>query len=224
MIWLGSLACMAAGCGRVEEPQSHAPRTTRAPVAAPRPSLEPAASPPPSAPPPGSSASGAPAGSTGSIADRRCIFPTAEVTPPAASALPRGECPPDPKIRPTLPHGRVTFVDAPGAPSVDVERAIEPEHRERGLMFRTSMPDSAGMIFSWDEEQVHTFWMHNTCIALDMLFIAKDGTIVGLLEQVPVLNDDARKVPCASAHVLELNAGWSRKHGVRAGQKVRLPG
>ena len=46
--------------------------------------------------------------------------------------------------------------------------------------------------------------------------------VVGLLEQVPALNDEPRAVPCPAAHVLELNAGWSRAHGVKAGQRVHM--
>jgi len=89
-------------------------------------------------------------------------------------------------------------------------------------MYRTSMPDEQGMLFSWNTEQVQTFWMHNTCIPLDMLFIAKDGTITGILEQVPTLNDAPRSIPCPVSHVLELNAGYSRAHGVRAGQRIKI--
>jgi uncharacterized membrane protein (UPF0127 family) len=113
-------------------------------------------------------------------------------------------------------------VDAPGTPGVVVERALTNAHRSRGLMYRTRMPEKEGMLFSWNTEQVQTFWMRNTCIPLDMLFIAGDGTITGILEQVPTMNDAPRTIPCPVAHVLELNAGYSRAHGVRAGQKIRI--
>ena len=114
-------------------------------------------------------------------------------------------------------------MDAPGRPQVEVELARTDAERSRGLMFRTSMATDAGMLFSWNAEQIRSFWMRNTCIPLDMLFIAADGLIVGLLEQVPTLNDDSRSVRCPAAHVLELNAGWARGHGVKAGQRVQLP-
>jgi uncharacterized protein len=89
-------------------------------------------------------------------------------------------------------------------------------------MFRTKLDADAGMLFSWNKEQPRSFWMLNTCIPLDMLFIAADGTIVGILEQVPTLNTQPRGVPCAAAHVLEVNAGWTRLHGVAPGQKVDI--
>lgn len=78
------------------------------------------------------------------------------------------------------------------------------------------------MLFSWPLEEQRTFWMRNTCIPLDMLFIAADGTILGILEQVPVMNDGPRTVPCPAAHVLEVNAGWCRKRAVRAGMRVEF--
>ena len=124
---------------------------------------------------------------------------------------------------PPLPRASLTFLDAPGRPNVEVELARSDAQRSRGLMFRTSMPPYAGMLFSWSAEQPRSFWMRNTCIPLDMFFIAADGLIVGLLEQVPTLNDDSRSVRCPAQHVLELNAGWARSHGVKAGQRVQLP-
>jgi uncharacterized membrane protein (UPF0127 family) len=139
---------------------------------------------------------------------------------PAPVAKPAAQCPHDPTGNLDLPLGSVTFVDAPGKPKIAVELARRSDHRERGLMYRTKLSDDAGMLFTWADEQVRSFWMKNTCIPLDMLFIAEDGTIVGILEQVPTLNEDPRSIPCPAAHVLEVNAGWTRRRGVRAGQKI----
>jgi uncharacterized membrane protein (UPF0127 family) len=91
-------------------------------------------------------------------------------------------------------------------------------------MYRTSMPEDQGMLFDQGSREVQRFWMHNTCIPLDMLFIDDDGFIVGIAESVPTLNDRPRGVSCPSTYVLEVNAGWSRRHGIRAGMHVRLPG
>jgi uncharacterized membrane protein (UPF0127 family) len=54
------------------------------------------------------------------------------------------------------------------------------------------------------------------------MFIARDGTITGILEQVPTLNDEPRGVPCPAAYVLEVNAGWSRSHGIKSGTRVNF--
>lgn len=149
-----------------------------------------------------------------------CLEPLPEMAPPKASRA--STCPPDPGDPGGLGRGWVTFADAPGAPRVTVEIAESGGARERGLMYRTSMPEDQGMIFSWTEEAPRTFWMHNTCIPLDMLFIAKDGTILGVREEVPVLNDAPRGVRCPAAHVLEVNAGYVRAHGIAPGQHVRV--
>lgn len=106
---------------------------------------------------------------------------------------------------------------------VDAELAESPHAIERGLMFRAQMPEESGMLFRLRERTIHTFWMHNTCIPLDMMFVDDDGTIVGVVEHAAPLTDDIRKVGCPSSWVLETNAGWVRRHGVRPGHRVILP-
>jgi uncharacterized membrane protein (UPF0127 family) len=149
-----------------------------------------------------------------------CVTPRREPPPPVAT--PAAQCPADPETPPNLPSGQVRFSDAPGSPSVSVELAVDDTARTRGLMYRTAMDADRGMLFSWPREEPRSFWMRNTCIPLDMLFIAADGTIVGILEQVPTLNTAPRSVPCPAQHVLEVNAGWTRAHGVEPGQRVDL--
>jgi hypothetical protein len=121
-----------------------------------------------------------------------------------------------------MPRGTVVFEDASGKPSVDVELALTDADRQHGLMFRPTLSDEEGMLFTFDGEAVRTFWMHNTCLALDMLFIEESGHISGILEQVPPWNDLRRSVPCRVQHVLELRAGWVRDHGVRPGQRITI--
>jgi len=199
---LAGLAAVVA-CGRTEEPLGALPRTA---VSVPKASR---AQPP---------AESAPDAATG-----RCMVPLPKQPPPAATAAAR--CPLDPEAKPpTLPLGSVTFTNAPESPVVRVELASSDATRSRGLMYRTQLPQNQGMLFSWPTEGIRRFWMHNTCIPLDMLFIAADGFITGIVEQVPTLNDASRSVPCPAAHVLELNAGWARRHGVKPGQRVELPG
>ncbi|MBI5532367.1 MAG: DUF192 domain-containing protein [Deltaproteobacteria bacterium] len=140
------------------------------------------------------------------------------VPPPAAS------CPPDPVFGGVrLPRGKVGFLQAADGISIDVELATTPEQQERGLMFRTRMPENEGMLFAFDRSSVHHFWMHNTCIPLDLMFVAEDGFITGIVESAPTLNDSSRSIPCPVAYVLEVNAGFSRRHGVKPGQMIKLP-
>ncbi|HEX7668420.1 MAG TPA: DUF192 domain-containing protein, partial [Polyangiaceae bacterium] len=70
-----------------------------------------------------------------------------------------------------------------------IEIANTPASRERGLMYRTKMPEDQGMIFTWTDEGERSFWMHDTCIPLDMLYIDADGVIACVLEQVPAMDE-----------------------------------
>ncbi len=107
--------------------------------------------------------------------------------------------------------------------AVDAELAREQPDTMRGLMFRKSMPEDRGMLFDLGVRDQHDFWMHNTCIPLDMVYADEDGFVVGIVENAPTLNDDSRGVPCPSRYVLEVNAGWARRHGVKAGQHMKIP-
>jgi len=107
--------------------------------------------------------------------------------------------------------------------SIQAELARTPAETTKGLMYRTTMPADQGMLFRLGERRLQAFWMRNTCLPLDMFFIDEDETIVGIVENVPVLNEEERKVSCPSRYVLETNAGWARSHGVRPGQHVVLP-
>ena len=90
-------------------------------------------------------------------------------------------------------------------------------------MYRTSLAPGSGMLFDLGLRDDHKFWMHNTCIPLDLIYVDEDGLVVGIVENAPTLNDDSRGVGCPSRYVLEVNAGWSRRHGVKAGQYMTLP-
>ena len=149
-----------------------------------------------------------------------CVVPISDQPLPQATAA--SSCPTAPEPSPTLIRGQISFDGAPSHPSIQVELARSDENRQRGLMYRTKLGSEEGMLFSWDDESTRAFWMHNTCIPLDMLFIAKDGTISGIVEEVPVLNDEPRGIPCPVAHVLEVNAGWARGHHVSPGQHLTI--
>lgn len=183
--------------------------------AAPEPAEDPLAVPPmPNAEPAASSATRATHAS-------RCIKPLA-ATPPAIPAPATTTCPPDPAPE-TESLIAIPFPDASPTFTLTVELANTRPTIERGLMYRRSMSDDRGMFFDLHERRDHTFWMHNTCIPLDMLFIDTDGMIVGIVEGAAPLTDAIRNVGCASAYVLEVNGGWARKHNVTPGQRITIP-
>ncbi len=100
------------------------------------------------------------------------------------------------------------------------EVADEPAERQRGLMFRESMGAREGMVFLFPSESQRSFWMRNTLIPLDMLFIKADRTVLGIVENAVPKTDTSRSVPGASQFVLEINGGLARKLGIAADQKV----
>ncbi len=134
-----------------------------------------------------------------------------------------GTCPPDPEpnLAP-LPLQSVAFPEAAGGPvTVQVELAANDHDAERGLMYRTQMPEDHGMLFQLDRRD-HSFWMHNTCISLDLLYIDGDR-IVGIIDSAPTLDDGHQSVGIESTEVLELNGGYCRRHGIQKGQRIVLP-
>jgi uncharacterized membrane protein (UPF0127 family) len=100
---------------------------------------------------------------------------------------------------------------------VATERAIE-----QGLMYRESLPIDSGMLFLMGREYQWSFWMRNTLIPLDMIFISRDMTIAGIVENAEPLTESLRQVDKPSSYVLEVNGGFTRKAGVVAGAKVRF--
>jgi len=154
-----------------------------------------------------------------------CSRPLAKVPPAAPQYAVDPKCPADPAGGPPMvPVGHVAFPESKEAPRLEVELMLTEPNQERGLMYRKRLADDKGMLFAWKQQSIHTFWMHNTCIPLDMLFIDRDGFVAGIVENAPTLNDEGRSIDCPVTYVLEVNAGWSRKHGVAPGQQVKIEG
>jgi uncharacterized membrane protein (UPF0127 family) len=107
------------------------------------------------------------------------------------------------------------------AVTVAVEVADTPSQRQQGLMYRKSLDPDAGMLFLFERPQQQTFWMHNTLVPLDMFFITHDWHVLGVVENATPLTDAPRSVPGLSQYVLEVNAGFARRHGLGAGTSVR---
>jgi uncharacterized membrane protein (UPF0127 family) len=103
-----------------------------------------------------------------------------------------------------------------------VEVALTPEEHARGLMYRTRLADDAGMVFVFDEPQVQRFWMKNTLIPLDMIFIGADRRVVGVVENAAPETEDERRVGPPSQYVLEIAGGLCARLGIHAGEPVEL--
>ncbi len=105
-----------------------------------------------------------------------------------------------------------------------VEVADTPAKRELGLQYRRELAPDRGMLFIFPAQRQLTFWMKNTPIALDMIFINSDRRIVGIVEEAVPFSLESRLVAAPSQFVLEINGGLSRRYGFRAGQSVRFEG
>jgi uncharacterized membrane protein (UPF0127 family) len=116
------------------------------------------------------------------------------------------------------------FVSAGGAKSqaFKLEVCANDAERSLGLMYRRALPDNEGMIFVFPEEREQTFWMKNTYIPLDMVFVDKAMNVVGILEDVPPLNEAPRTVGKLSMYVLEFSAGTMKKMGVAPGATLKM--
>jgi uncharacterized membrane protein (UPF0127 family) len=124
-----------------------------------------------------------------------------------------------------LPKGRVIVTDIYGGRhAVEVEVAATDPMRARGMMWRKTLAEGKGMLFVFPTQEEHSFWMLNTLIALDMIFIDAKGAIVGIVENAQPRSIVSRTVGVPSKYVLEVPGGWSQKIGIRAGDRAELQG
>ena len=109
-----------------------------------------------------------------------------------------------------------------GDARVTVELADTTSSISRGLMHRTQLAADTGMLFLMGYERDHAFWMKNTLIPLDMIFIARDLTVAGVVHETQPRSERPRRAGAPSLYVLEVNAGWAAEHRVTRGIAVRF--
>jgi uncharacterized membrane protein (UPF0127 family) len=105
---------------------------------------------------------------------------------------------------------------------VAVELATTPDSRQLGLMYRTSLAPRSGMLFIFPRRTNQSFWMRNTKIPLDIMYIADDGRIVRIHERTVPFSEQGLPSGEPVRFVLEVPGGFSAEHGVRAGDRVEL--
>lgn len=116
-------------------------------------------------------------------------------------------------------HEVLTVHSDNGNHRFSVEVAATPEQQQRGLMFRRSLAPDQGMIFPYDPPQEVGFWMKNTFIPLDMIFIRQDGTIARIAHAQPLTLDSVPSGEPVSA-VLEIRAGRAAQLGIKEGDRL----
>ena len=115
------------------------------------------------------------------------------------------------------------IVTATGPHIFGVEIAADDASREQGLMFRRHMPENQGMLFEFDKSIAVNFWMKNTYIALDLIFVAEDGTISRIAANAQPFSESLipSGPPCKA--VLELNGGGAAKISLKIGDHIHHP-
>lgn len=104
----------------------------------------------------------------------------------------------------------------------EVEIADTSERRARGLMFRTDLPEDRGMLFVFEETRPVGFWMKNTPLPLDLVFIDEQGVVIDVLPGEP-FSTASISPDAPSRFVLELNAGAAERTGIEPGTQISHP-
>ena len=102
----------------------------------------------------------------------------------------------------------------------DIYLAVDFEQQRRGLMFVRELPERSGMLFIYDENDIHTMWMKNTYISLDLVFIRGDGTVASVIRDAQPLSLQTLSSTEPVSYVLELNAGATRRYNIGRGSKI----
>jgi uncharacterized membrane protein (UPF0127 family) len=103
---------------------------------------------------------------------------------------------------------------------INIEVADNNQLRARGLMYRRSLPENAGMLFFQSMEEIQSFWMKNTYIPLDMIFVNADKEIVTIHANTAPLKEWNYASTEPALYVVEVNAGFANRYGIRTGDGI----
>jgi hypothetical protein len=98
--------------------------------------------------------------------------------------------------------------------------ADRPASREKGLMFRRSLPEDEGMLFVFEYPQMQSFWMRNTYLPLDIAFLSEQRVIINILTMKPLDEGPRYRSSAPALYVIEANAGWFSSHGIAPGDRA----
>jgi uncharacterized protein len=119
-------------------------------------------------------------------------------------------------------EGELTFIDSLGTlkSKIDLEIADTEYERELGLMNRNQMEENEGMLFIFPDLNIRSFWMRNTLISLDMIFINEQKKIVTIHKNTKILSDTSYPSSQASMYVVEVLSGYTDRHNIQVGDKI----
>ncbi len=120
-----------------------------------------------------------------------------------------------------LTRAPVTLVTKSGSHTYQLEQALSPENQECGLMFRAEMPRNVGMVFPFSPPRDAAFWMRNTILPLDLIFVGPNNRVVSIGHGKPY---SEALIPSGgiTASVIELNAGEAARIGLKKGDRVKF--
>jgi uncharacterized membrane protein (UPF0127 family) len=124
---------------------------------------------------------------------------------------------------PFVKNGELSFLaaaDRRPIKRIAIEIADNDARREQGLMYRKSMADTNGMLFLFPTSEPQNFWMHNTYIPLDIIYVDENRTIVTIARNCKPLNDDNIPSYKNAQYVVEVNGGFCDKYGIKEGDVV----
>lgn len=105
---------------------------------------------------------------------------------------------------------------------IDIEIADNPYEHQTGLMYRTAMENTQGMLFIYEDEQPRSFFMKNTTISLDLLFINNDKIIISSIENAAPMSEESLLSKGPAQYVLELNAGMIDLWNLQDGDRIQF--
>ena len=116
----------------------------------------------------------------------------------------------------------VSFIEQSNEEVISVRAAVadDDDSRSEGLMNVHNLPDDAGMIFIFDDEAPRSFWMANTPISLDILFVNSEMEIVRIHRNTPPYSHENIVSESPAKYVVEVNAGFTLNHDIREGMKI----
>ena len=129
-----------------------------------------------------------------------------------------------PKGRIVTPESTLSFINSSGQQITQLNIAIAdlPEERNQGLMDVRTMPQDTGMLFIFDEEAPRSFWMANTPLPLDIMYVSRDSVIVRIYQNTTPFSETSLPSEAPAKFVVETNGGYALTHGITEGMKIRF--
>lgn len=126
------------------------------------------------------------------------------------------------QVIPFTHEGNLTFFAPDGnkRAAFEIEFAQGEYETALGLMYRKQMPENQAMLFLFPQEEMRSFWMKNTYIALDIIYLNAEKKVVSIAKNARPMSEDSRPSEAPAMYVLEVNAGVSDKYGIQAGDTM----